>query len=577
MSVVLDHPAAPTGSPPADAPPRVDRATLLRGLIGYGIAAAACGWIFRASLAQLPHVWDVDPNYSHGYIVPVVFLLFVLRQWKRVGPPVVRSDRLQPVKGPAEAGHYEHPADLTAGLIRIVAGLAIHFLSHLWNILFFDIVGMIVLLSGVTIILAGRERYRAYAFPLWFLIFMAPLPMVWYQTLAIGMQQIASAVATGIFTLCGIPAYREGCYVSVPGYQMEVGAACSGLRQLAAIVALSLAIGHLSNRTAVFKWALGLLAVPIAIAANCIRVTLAGFILMGFGREWAEGVYHTLEGLAIVGVAAVLILLTAWWLSRYAICRLSAEAGGLGSEVGKSLESTDLRPPTSDLRPLLLMGFVLTAAVCAQFLLDRHLEAVVSQPETPLKKPLAAYPRTLGPWTGKDVEIHEQEAAVGDEAVKRVFIDKSKRRRLTLWMVYSTIGADRSHHPEVCMAVAGQPEDRSARRSFAVPGHAEPIQQYRFGRTGRRMRVFYWYYTLPAGESQPLDGLQRQYRASHFRPSSVTVEVFAAETECDEAAAREFVKLVDAAIQAHVGKGAVRESRRIPVTVITEARPPQIP
>jgi exosortase len=560
MSAVLDHPAADTGSPPDDAPPRVDRATLLRGLAGYGIAAAACGWVFRASLSQLPHVWDVDPNYSHGYIVPLAFLMFVLRQWKRVGPPVSAA---------VSAG------DLTAGMIRIIAGLAIHFACHLLNILFFDVVGMIVLLTGVTIILAGKERYRAYAFPLWFLVFMAPLPMAWYQKLAIGMQQIASAVSTGIFTLCGIPAYREGCYVSVPGYQMEVGAACSGLRQLAAIVALSLAVGHLSNRTAVFKWALGLLAVPIAIAANCIRVTLSGFILMGFGREWAEGVYHTLEGLAIVGVAAVLILLTAWWLSRYAICR---QCGRRKAEGGRRNER-DHSPLTTHHSPLhlLLMSLVLAAAVCAQFLLDRHLDAVVSQPSRPLKKPLAAFPRAIGPWQAQDMPIDEREAAVGDEALKRVYVDKSRRQRLTLWMVYSTVGADRSHHPEVCMAVAGQPEDRSARRSFAVPGHAEPIQQYRFGRTGRLMRVFYWYYTLPTGESDPLDGLQRRYRATHFRPSSVTLEVFAPENGCDEAAAREFVTQVDAAIQAHVGKGAIRESRRIPVTVINEARPPQIP
>lgn len=306
MSAVLDRPAASTESPEADAAP-VDRATLLRGLIGYAVAAAACGWIFWPSLSQLPHIWDVDPNYSHGFVVPLAFLLFVLRQWKRVGLPVAADVSV---------------ADLTAGMIRIVAGLAVHFVCFLWNILFFDVFGMILLLTGVTIVLAGKQRYRAYAFPLWFLIFMAPLPMVWYQKLAIGMQQIASAVSTAIFTVCGIPAYREGCYVSVPGYQMEVGAACSGLRQLAAIVALSLAVGHLSNRTAYFKWALGLLAIPIAIAANCIRVTLTGFILMGFGRKWAEGVYHTLEGLAIVGVAALLILLTAWWLSRFSLCRL---------------------------------------------------------------------------------------------------------------------------------------------------------------------------------------------------------------------------------------------------------------
>src|SRR5690606_19449647 len=99
------------------------------------------------------------------------------------------------------------------------------------------------------------------------------------------------------------------CFIHLPGYDMEVGAACSGLRQLAAIIALSLAVGQMSGRSRTYKWILGLLSVPIAVVASIIRVTLTGFILLWFGRKWAEGVYHTLEGLAIVGVAAALILL----------------------------------------------------------------------------------------------------------------------------------------------------------------------------------------------------------------------------------------------------------------------------
>jgi len=308
MSVVADSLPESLGTPLSHTRSHgMGRDVLVGGLVGYAAAAALCGWIFRPSLTELPHIWSVNPNYSHGFLIPIAFLLLAGRQWRRVGPPVSRE---------------VSRADATAGLIRIVAGLAMHFFCLLSNSLFFDVVGLLLLFSGVAIVVAGKSRYRAYAFPLWFLIFTVQLPPRWYQTIAIGMQQIASAVSTGIFKLVGITAYREGCYVFIPGFQMEVGAACSGLRQLTAIIALSLVIGHLSPRSKFFKVALAMLSAPIAIAANCVRITLTGFILMWFGPRWAQGVYHTLEGLAVVAVAAVLILLTAWWLSRFRICRL---------------------------------------------------------------------------------------------------------------------------------------------------------------------------------------------------------------------------------------------------------------
>lgn len=534
------------------------RAPLAWGLVGYGLAAVACGLIFRQTLVQLPGVWNVDPNYSHGFLVPIAFVLFAARQWKLHGPPV---------SGSATA------ADVVAGTIRIAAGLSVHLVGFLFDVMFFDVVGLVLVLGGVTVLIAGKRRYRHYAFPLWFLVFMAPLPGTWYQTLAIAMQQVASAVSAFIFSVFDVPAYREGCTITVPGYRMEVGAACSGLRQLAAIVALSLAVGHLSRRTAAFKWALGLLSIPIAIAANCIRVTLTGFILMSFGREWAEGVYHTLEGLAIVAVAAVLILLTAWWLSRFSFSKVRQKEADSGQRTAE-------RPLTAHHSfRVVLIGVLLGAGVVAQLMLGRHLAAVENIPATPLQKPLSDFPRQLGGWSGRDVPIDEQAAEVGDERLQRDYPLQESDRMARLWMVYSTVGADRSHHPEVCMAVAGQPEDRSARRAFRVGGEGEePIMQYRFGRTGRQQWVFYWYYTLPAEKPEQLAGLQKLYRQTHFRPSSVTVEVFVpSRSPDDDREPREFVRMVDRTIRRHLGPGAVRESRRIPVTVIHEARPPHLP
>jgi exosortase len=156
---------------------------------------------------------------------------------------------------------------------------------------------------------------------------MAPIPTAWYEPLAIRMQQITSATSALLLEVCQVPVFREGYFIHLPGYDMEVGAACSGLRQLAAMFALGLCIGHVAGRGRGYTVALGLLSLPIAVAANCFRVVLTGFILMWFGREAADGVFHELEGLAVVGVAAAMMLATAWLLSKFGSQAAASDSG----------------------------------------------------------------------------------------------------------------------------------------------------------------------------------------------------------------------------------------------------------
>lgn len=260
----------------------------------------ACVAIYWPTLSRLPAVWETDPNYSHGYIIPFASLWFAWLAWRKHGLPVAERVDL---------------SDAPAGIVRMLIGFALHAGCLFADLPFFDVLSLILVLTGALGVLGGRPAQKAYGFSVLFLIFIAPLPLAWYNWLALTMQTWASAAAAFLLQAGGVPVFREGCHIFIPGYSMEVGAACSGLRQLTAIIALSLAVGHLSGRRAAYKWLLGLSSIPIAVAANCIRVTLTGYIMLWFGRKWAEDIYHVLEGLAIVGVAAVLLLAMAAFLA----------------------------------------------------------------------------------------------------------------------------------------------------------------------------------------------------------------------------------------------------------------------
>jgi hypothetical protein len=142
-------------------------------------------------------------------------------------------------------------------------------------------------------------------------------------------------------------------------------------------------------------------------------------------------------------------------------------------------------------------------------------------------------------------------------------------------MNFSESGGDRSHHPEVCMGEAGWREDGTSPQALELGDHSEPVAQFRFVRpgSGASQRVFYWHYTLAAArQERPLSWFQRNFAAARY-PASLTIELFASDFGAfDEAGAADFVRELDAALQAHLPTSAVRGSRRLQYLVIGEGR-----
>jgi hypothetical protein len=217
---------------------------------------------------------------------------------------------------------------------------------------------------------------------------------------------------------------------------------------------------------------------------------------------------------------------------------------------------------------LLLMCMLLGTGWAGQRALWRHLDAAGPMAVVRLTRPLAELPVELGGWRVTDRPLADAKALEGDEDLQRTYRHVGRRQAIQVGIVYSAAGLDRGHHPEVCMSVAGQPEDPSARRPLPLPGYRAPVQQYRFGHPGTYQLVYYWYYTMPPPR-QDLDPLQRTYQRLQHHPASVTVQVFAPELSADDGDyARQFVGLLDAALQKHLPATAERGSRRVPVTVI---------
>lgn len=245
--------------------------------------------IYAPTALELWRIWEVDPNYAHGSIVVVCSALLAVWIARR------REDSRTSISRP------------TGGLVRCLIGFALHVGALFIGSLLLDVVGLVFLLLGLLDFLGGPETRKTYAFPVLFLLFAAPLPIAWYQPVAILLQRVVSVASGHLLNMCGIATYREGNMLHLADLSLEVGEACSGIRQLTAVVALAAAMSFLSGRGRWFRGTMLVASVPIAVASNCLRIMLTGVLAQSFGRKWAEGFFHEAEGMILVLFSAGLL------------------------------------------------------------------------------------------------------------------------------------------------------------------------------------------------------------------------------------------------------------------------------
>jgi exosortase len=246
-------------------------------------------------LSALVSQWWTDPDYGHGFFVPV-FSAYVL--WRE-------RDRLLNVE--IQPNNF--------GLPVMVGAICLLLLGSLGAELFSSRLSLLVLLSGMILFLAGSRALGAVSFPLGFLVFMIPIPVILYNQITFPLQLLASRLATSWLDLVRVPVLRDGNILVMSNYSLEVVEACSGIRSLMTLVSLAIAYGYLVEKRNWVRGLLAILMVPIAIVTNAIRIMVAGLLAHRFGPAAAEGFLHEFSGWLIF-LTALALLFAAHWILR---------------------------------------------------------------------------------------------------------------------------------------------------------------------------------------------------------------------------------------------------------------------
>jgi exosortase len=157
-------------------------------------------------------------------------------------------------------------------------------------------------LPGLSLLLLGTRHTRAIAFPLAFLAFSLPIPLALTEPIHWQLRQIATAVTATMMPVFGVPVFAEGTTLQLPRGAVEIADACSGFSTLYASVAVA-ALTAYSVRSNTRRIVVLLGAVPIAIAANLVRVVGLVLLVAWRGQDILETFIHPLSGMMTFALA----------------------------------------------------------------------------------------------------------------------------------------------------------------------------------------------------------------------------------------------------------------------------------
>ncbi|HUX66132.1 MAG TPA: exosortase [Terriglobales bacterium] len=298
MPTSLYSAAPAAGAPPESAAAAMPHADS-RWSVGsiYGLVLAASALVYIPVLTGLVYDWAVNPNYSHGFIIPFAVAFFAWQQ------------RAQLKALPARPTQW--------GLVLAVFSQVVYVVGYLGAEFFLQRTSLLLLLAAAVLYIWGWAHLRVHLFSLTLLFLAIPLPQLIFNAIAIPLQLLASAWAAALLNLCNIPVFREGNILALPQRTLDVAEACSGIRSLFSLIALAMMVAYFVPVRFWLKLWLVLSSVPIALAANALRIMATGLIGAYFGAEYSEGFFHAFSGWLIFVFAFALLLLEASLIDRW--------------------------------------------------------------------------------------------------------------------------------------------------------------------------------------------------------------------------------------------------------------------
>ncbi len=234
-------------------------------------------------------IWKIV-GQGHG---PVMLALTLWLIWQRL---------------PAFVGLATRPAPISGSLL-LAAGLLFYVVGRSQDILFMDVGSQMLVLTGLTLLYKGWAGWRTMWFPIFFILFIIPIPGSIVDQVTAPLKAAVSYVAEAILYTLHYPIGRSGVTLTIGPYQLLVADACAGLNSIFALEAIGVFyLSVIEHTSRLRKIVLAMLILPISFVSNVTRVIALVLITYYFGDEVGQGFVHSFAGILLFMLATALTI-----------------------------------------------------------------------------------------------------------------------------------------------------------------------------------------------------------------------------------------------------------------------------
>ena len=437
---------------------------MLWGLVALGLVLSLV-MAFDA-LADMESRWQSSEEYGYGYMIPVITLFLI---WQR-------KDKLEQMPF---TGSW-------AGVALLLVGVLIVLVGQLSTIYTVSQYGFVIALIGAAYALMGWAAFKIIAVPLLLLFLMVPLPGFVFNNLSSQLQLISSQIGVAVIRLFGISVFLEGNVIDLGVYKLQVVEACSGLRYLFPLIALSIIASYFYQAATWKKVVVILSSIPLTVLMNSFRIGVIGVLVEYYGIEQAEGFLHDFEGWIVFMACVALLVVLMWVLSRF----------GKDRRPFREVFGMDFPEPTPDdaakvqrgISPHALVGLAFLAVGAAgSLLLGGRAEYIPERPE------FVNFPLVLEQgWRGRNKVMDSivEDVLKLDDYILADFVNGQNSVNFYVAYYGSQRAGAAAHSPASCLPGGGWRIESRSRVALDDGVHAN---RFVISMGEHRQLVYYWF------------------------------------------------------------------------------------
>jgi len=253
-------------------------------------------WLFMPVITDMVAEWTRNPNNSHGFLIPFISAYFLWQLKDRIKQAEVKPSN--------------------TGLFLIVIGIIMYVLGYLGAAHTTIRVAMFIFIAGAVIFLYGFQLFKIISFPYFYSLFMIPVPYYLYEKIAFPLKLIVTKASVIIISFLGIPVLREGNIIMLENMTLQVVDACSGIRSLTSLLAITVSYAYLTQKSRARMILLTVLSIPIAVISNIFRVVITGILSRYYGASAAQGFFHEFAGLGVFILSCLMVFTLGFFLNK---------------------------------------------------------------------------------------------------------------------------------------------------------------------------------------------------------------------------------------------------------------------